>query len=1126
MTEPTDKLVLDPIVRERVTDLLYAHLPSVYRVVDMAEGGREPLRTEAPKGVEELFKFLRVLAAPIAEVRQNVDELWADLFIDKSADWVLPYLADMVGMQLVFPDAPTNRRDVRGTVGWRRRKGTPAMLEEMATELSGQMVTTQEGWKRILLAQDLDLYRPERTVPSLRRASVAERVTGPLDAAFHAVDPRAISRTTGRYHPKHMAHWLHPTRLFPLVEGVPLRRNTVALPPAVDHRFSFHPLGAEVALRVRGTPSDHRATDRVPPMLFAEEPGAFFDQTGEARSRFSVRLVGLPAAVAAPVLEPRAASRIPASAELVAGTCAVKLLEHTAARLSAPVTVEVCAVKLVGPSQDEPSAALFQPRGGVLVEAKGGSAVAGNNTPVGAPYIAMLRLRARGGGGYFPGATIEIAASHPAWGMASTDPRLAERGFLGGALVVAVPATWIQGDRWLFLSADGSVFDAGTPGVHLVSTPDGLRLPGEALAVGPGPAWPPLPLTADPEPWRAMPSALARGPVVVHGAGAVDVSGPSVVAASAGIKMGLVFALRHRESVRTFLRLEWTGPDATSATTWTAFHPQTGAAATTDAELAAALGAVATLADEAAGAAELWIRFESSANHIRLPPCEVACTSDRGEAVLVHLPELAALPPALPAWPPTLDFASRGVVVNADGSTFGAATFQVARYACGPIAPLREAKSLRRRRVRQRTLCWWKNEDPMSPKTALNTAEGALDIDPAHGLFAFAGSEPPPAFTLWKGHVGVTGWPPASVTVDYQDGYSFHTGARPDARESVLNAEQARPTRLVLGGGRLHRGAPSDYHDLPAYPTLKAALDAIATDPKAAPHEIVQIEDSATYEETGLFWPAGAVRSLTLQAAELNRPVIRLRGPWKSAVPPVYEALTLRGLAIEQTTYAGDPPAPTTQAFELPEAGELRVELCTASAPHDLWRFAFATGKDSRVTIFRCVTGKVAVSGKGTLAFVESVVAAAGGRALDAADCEVSVDRSTFIAERADLPADGFAVDARVLEVSESLFTEAAQARDRFHGCVRYSRAEPGSLLPRRHRVTEDRPAFVTLDRTDPAHARLAEACPRSITRGAEDGSEMGAFHGARLVQRRDALERRLIEYTPAGLSTGLLRLD
>jgi hypothetical protein len=111
--------------------------------------------------------------------------------------------------------------------------------------------------------------------------------------------------------------------------------------------------------------------------------------------------------------------------------------------------------------------------------------------------------------------------------------------------------------------------------------------------------------------------------------------------------------------------------------------------------------------------------------------------------------------------------------------------------------------------------------------------------------------------------------------------------------------------------------------------------------------------------------------------------------------------------------------------------------------------------------------------------------------------------------------------------------------RDRFRGadddplggCVRYSAVMPNSVLPRRHHVVVETPAkrkvrFVSRERHDPAHARLSTDADRSIVRGAEDGSEMGAFHHVRLAQRWEALVRRFDEFTPAGLETGLIRLD
>ena len=60
---------------------------------------------EPPAGRGELQSLLEVLAAPLAVLRQSIQELHADLFIDTADDRIVPYLAEMVGTALVFPDA-------------------------------------------------------------------------------------------------------------------------------------------------------------------------------------------------------------------------------------------------------------------------------------------------------------------------------------------------------------------------------------------------------------------------------------------------------------------------------------------------------------------------------------------------------------------------------------------------------------------------------------------------------------------------------------------------------------------------------------------------------------------------------------------------------------------------------------------------------------------------------------------------------------------------------------------------------------------------------------------------------------------------------------------------------------
>jgi hypothetical protein len=56
-----------------------------------------------------------------------------------------------------------------------------------------------------------------------------------------------------------------------------------------------------------------------------------------------------------------------------------------------------------------------------------------------------------------------------------------------------------------------------------------------------------------------------------------------------------------------------------------------------------------------------------------------------------------------------------------------------------------------------------------------------------------------------------------------------------------------------------------------------------------------------------------------------------------------------------------------------------------------------------------------------------------------------------------------------------------------------------------------------------PDYARLALTCAEEIAQGADDRSEMGAYHDLYNPQRLANLRRRLDEYTPAGMESGVI---
>jgi hypothetical protein len=117
-------------------------------------------------------------------------------------------------------------------------------------------------------------------------------------------------------------------------------------------------------------------------------------------------------------------------------------------------------------------------------------------------------------------------------------------------------------------------------------------------------------------------------------------------------------------------------------------------------------------------------------------------------------------------------------------------------------------------------------------------------------------------------------------------------------------------------------------------------------------------------------------------------------------------------------------------------------------------------------------------------------------------------------------------------------------------GCVRFSFVQPHCRTPRRYRCQPDlvsqavvdevsnvskrpgliaserlrvRPQFTSNRYGNPGYAQLAITCAKEISQGADDESEMGAFHDLFKAQREAILRQRLEEFTPADMDVGIL---
>jgi hypothetical protein len=492
-----------------------------------------------------------------------------------------------------------------------------------------------------------------------------------------------------------------------------------------------------------------------------------------------------------------------------------------------------------------------------------------------------------------------------------------------------------------------------------------------------------------------------------------------------------------------------------------------------------------------------------------VPSCELIVRNRSGQSLLVYLPQIDNCPAT-----------GMRMFVADDGSTwFAPGNLQQqnvfdrpARAATGQMLPIPGVWPLQYRRPVALDLC--------RTERASLLHFGELGVDPELGRLAFASGDP----AIGQGR----------LSVDYVSAFADRVGALNYDRllDPTLPA-----TRIVSQFGDTAVEPLPGSAPLPVHTSIATAVAA------AADGDIIEIVDSATYASAAeITVNSAAVRNLTIRAAAGERPTLTFftaSGAATSAslrIAAVTGAAAMDSFELNGLLISGGPV--------VIERAISRLRLLASTLDPRVGTALLASRSDlndhADYLLCRCVAGGVRLgAGVGRLTIADSIVDQHGGTAIAgssgpssppssppdggaSATATVQLERATVFGR----------VRCNILNASESILDDIATVDDQQSGCIRFSRFEAASVLPRRYQCVPDEtqlaqvragrrcvaPVFNSRRFGRPDYAQLAATCPPAIVSASELGSEIGAFTGAMNPIRLANLRTKLQEFMPVGL--------
>jgi hypothetical protein len=330
------------------------------------------------------------------------------------------------------------------------------------------------------------------------------------------------------------------------------------------------------------------------------------------------------------------------------------------------------------------------------------------------------------------------------------------------------------------------------------------------------------------------------------------------------------------------------------------------------------------------------------------------------------------------------------------------------------------------------------------------------------------------------------------------------------------------------------------------------------------PNAVIEVADSGVYVEQ-IAIALAADQSLQLRAANRTRPVIRLLD-WHTDLP---DSLTV--FMGEDSRFSLDGLMVTGRSVHIAgqrpcEQGNERGALCAAEVTIRHCTLVPGWGLDNHCNPRRPVEPSLELYNvRARLSIEQSIVGSIQIQEDEVHSDPIPVHLTDSIVDATDdeleaigAPGDDESVahavltmrnctvfgivEAHAVDLAENcIFYDCVNVARRQVGCMRFCYVPPGCRTPRRYHCQPDlasadltgdelrrellraRPQFNSVRYGTPQYCQLADTCAEEIQRGADDESEMGAFHDLYQPQRAANLRVRLREHVPAGMETAII---